>query len=65
MLAEAKRRGQELPFLSLLREIVETCELQGEGGRDNSVTIEEIRRRKTTGKANVHDRIRKGAAGGQ
>ncbi len=65
MLAEAKRRGQELPFLLLLREIVETCERHGEGGRDNSVTIEEIRRRRTTCEANVHDRIRKGTTGGQ
>jgi 3-hydroxyisobutyrate dehydrogenase len=46
MLAEATRRGQELPFLSLLREVVEAAERHGDGGRDNSITIEEIRRRK-------------------
>ena len=47
MLPEATRRGQALPFLSLLREVVEAGERAGEGERDNSITIEEIRRRKT------------------
>ena len=48
MLAEATRHGQELPFLSLLREVVEAGERHGDGGRDNAVTIEEIRRRRTS-----------------
>ncbi len=46
MLGEATRRGQDLPFLSLLREVLEACERHGEGGRDNAIAIEEIRRRR-------------------
>lgn len=47
MLPEAASRGQELPFLSLLREVVEAGVSHGDGERDNSITIAEIRRRKT------------------
>ncbi|HZD90546.1 MAG TPA: NAD-binding protein, partial [Pseudolabrys sp.] len=46
MLTEAERRGQQLPFLSLLAEVLESCERHGEGERDNAVSINEIRRRK-------------------
>lgn len=46
MLAEAQRRGQQLPLLSVLRELLEACERHGEGERDNAITIEEIRRRR-------------------
>lgn len=61
MLGEAVRRGQELPFLSLLAEVVEACERRGEGERDNAITIEEIRRRRKTG-----DEMRNtGATGGR
>ena len=65
MLPEAARRGQELPFLSLLREVVEAGERAGEGGRDNSITIEEIRRRKVAGQTNAGDGKRKGEKGGE
>ena len=61
MLAEATRLGQDLPFLTLLREVVEAGERHGEGGRDNSITIEESRRRKTAGAG----KKKTGAAGGQ
>jgi 3-hydroxyisobutyrate dehydrogenase-like beta-hydroxyacid dehydrogenase len=45
MLGEAEKRGQTLPFLTLLAEVLEACERHGDGGRDNCITIEEIRRR--------------------
>ncbi len=45
MLGEAKRRGQALPFLSVLADVLEGCERHGDGERDNAITIEEIRRR--------------------
>lgn len=61
MLGEAAQGGQELPFLSLLAEVVEACERRGEGERDNAITIEEIRRRKTAGAGQK----KTGAAGGQ
>lgn len=60
MLAEATRRGQNLPFLSLLAEVLESCERHGEGERDNAVTIEEIRRRKLARRASD----KRGAADG-
>ncbi len=61
MLGEAARRGQELPFLSLLAEVVEACERRGEGERDNAITIEEIRRRRSAG----DEKPNSGAAGGR
>jgi 3-hydroxyisobutyrate dehydrogenase len=45
ILGEAKKRGQPLPFASLLVEILEACERHGDAERDNAITIEEIRRR--------------------
>jgi putative dehydrogenase len=45
MLAEAQKRGQELPMLARLLELLETCEARGEGDKDNTFTLEEIRRR--------------------
>jgi 3-hydroxyisobutyrate dehydrogenase-like beta-hydroxyacid dehydrogenase len=45
MLSEAARRGQPLPFLALLDEVLAACERHGDGERDNCITIEEIRRR--------------------
>jgi 3-hydroxyisobutyrate dehydrogenase len=45
MLAFAAKRGQALPFLALLAEVLEACERHGDGERDNAITIEEIRRR--------------------
>jgi putative dehydrogenase len=47
ILSEARRRGQQLPFASLLVEVLESCERRGDGERDNAITIEEIRRRST------------------
>jgi len=48
ILGEARRRGQQLPFASLLVEVLEACERHGDGERDNAITIEEIRRRSTS-----------------
>ncbi len=45
MLGEAGKRGQALPFLAVLAEVLEACERRGDGERDNAITIEEIRRR--------------------
>ena len=47
ILSEARRRGQQLPFASLLIEVLEACERHGDAERDNAITIEEIRRRST------------------
>jgi len=46
ILSEACKRGQQLPFASLLVEVLEACERHGDAERDNAITIEEIRRRK-------------------
>jgi 3-hydroxyisobutyrate dehydrogenase len=46
ILGEARKRGQQLPFASLLVEVLEACERHGDAERDNAITIEEIRRRK-------------------
>jgi 3-hydroxyisobutyrate dehydrogenase-like beta-hydroxyacid dehydrogenase len=45
MLAESQKRGQELPMLARLLELLEACEARGEGDMDNTFTLEEIRRR--------------------
>ncbi len=45
MLNEARQRGQQLPLLSVLADILQACEGHGDGERDNAITIEEIRRR--------------------
>jgi 3-hydroxyisobutyrate dehydrogenase-like beta-hydroxyacid dehydrogenase len=45
MREEAARRGQPLPLLSVLAELLEACERHGDGECDNAITIEEIRRR--------------------
>jgi 3-hydroxyisobutyrate dehydrogenase-like beta-hydroxyacid dehydrogenase len=47
ILGEAKKRGQPLPFATLLVEILEACERHGDAERDNAITIQEIRRRGT------------------
>jgi 3-hydroxyisobutyrate dehydrogenase-like beta-hydroxyacid dehydrogenase len=47
MLAQAGRLGQELPLARLNAEILRACVNHGEGDRDNSVVISEIRRRAT------------------
>lgn len=49
MLAQARATGQELPLLAVHAEILEACVQAGEGERDNSVVVEEIRRRNREG----------------
>ena len=46
MLEQAKARGQGLPLAETYVSIVDGCVAAGEGNLDNSVVIEEIRRRK-------------------
>ena len=45
MLDQAEKRGQPLPLLSVHCDVLETCVRNGEGDLDNSVIIQEIRRR--------------------
>jgi putative dehydrogenase len=46
MLDQARAVGQELPLLKVHAEVLEACLRAGEGDLDNSVVIEEIRRRR-------------------
>lgn len=46
MLEQAKARGQGLPLAETYLSIVDGCVAAGEAERDNSIVIEEIRRRK-------------------
>jgi 3-hydroxyisobutyrate dehydrogenase-like beta-hydroxyacid dehydrogenase len=46
MLDQAARIGQALPLLEVHRDILAACVAAGEGGLDNSVVINEIRRRR-------------------
>jgi 3-hydroxyisobutyrate dehydrogenase-like beta-hydroxyacid dehydrogenase len=45
MIAQARKIGQELPLLAVHAAVLEACVRHGEGERDNSIVIEEIRRR--------------------
>jgi 3-hydroxyisobutyrate dehydrogenase-like beta-hydroxyacid dehydrogenase len=45
MLEQAQRAGQKLPLLEIHADALEACMRHGEGDKDNSVIIEEIRRR--------------------
>jgi 3-hydroxyisobutyrate dehydrogenase-like beta-hydroxyacid dehydrogenase len=45
ILAQARKLGQDLPLARLNAEILENCVLKGEGEADNSIVIQEIRRR--------------------
>jgi 3-hydroxyisobutyrate dehydrogenase-like beta-hydroxyacid dehydrogenase len=47
ILEQAAKRGQEMPLAALNAAVLEACIKRGEGERDNSAVIEEIRRRKT------------------
>jgi 2-hydroxy-3-oxopropionate reductase len=47
MLDQAGKRGQSLPLATLNAEVLAACVSRGEGERDNSAVIEEMRRRKT------------------
>jgi 3-hydroxyisobutyrate dehydrogenase-like beta-hydroxyacid dehydrogenase len=46
MLELGERLGQELPALKVHNEVLEACVRVGEGERDNSIVVEEIRRRR-------------------
>jgi len=46
ILAQAASRGQEMSLAALNAAVLEACVQHGEGERDNSAVIEEIRRRK-------------------
>jgi 3-hydroxyisobutyrate dehydrogenase len=46
MLEQARAVGQELPMLKVHAEVLEACLRAGEGELDNSVVIEELRRRR-------------------
>ena len=46
MLDQAGKRGQSLPLATLNAEVLSACVSRGEGERDNSAVIEEMRRRK-------------------
>jgi 3-hydroxyisobutyrate dehydrogenase-like beta-hydroxyacid dehydrogenase len=46
MLDQGRRLGQELPMLALHCGVLEACVRAGEAERDNSIVVEEIRRRR-------------------
>ena len=46
MLDQARAVGQELPLLNVHADVLQACLRHGEGDLDNSVVIEEIRRRR-------------------
>jgi 3-hydroxyisobutyrate dehydrogenase-like beta-hydroxyacid dehydrogenase len=45
ILDQAEAAGQPLPMLSLHADVLEACVRAGEGDMDNSIIIEEVRRR--------------------
>jgi hypothetical protein len=45
MLGQAGQLGQDLPMLKVHRDVLEACVRAGEAERDNSIVVEEIRRR--------------------
>jgi 3-hydroxyisobutyrate dehydrogenase-like beta-hydroxyacid dehydrogenase len=45
MLDQARKAGQQLPLLEIHAEVLEACIGHGDSERDNSIVIEEIRRR--------------------
>ncbi len=47
MLDQARRAGQKLPLLEIHVEVLEACVRHGDSERDNSIVIEEIRRRRS------------------
>jgi 3-hydroxyisobutyrate dehydrogenase-like beta-hydroxyacid dehydrogenase len=48
ILDQADNAGQELPLLTVHAEVLEACQRHGDGDQDNSIVIEEIRRRHIT-----------------
>jgi 3-hydroxyisobutyrate dehydrogenase-like beta-hydroxyacid dehydrogenase len=51
MMDQAHKLGQELPLLEVHAAVLEACVRQGESEKDNSIVIEEIRRRAHDGAA--------------
>jgi 3-hydroxyisobutyrate dehydrogenase-like beta-hydroxyacid dehydrogenase len=49
MLDQARKAGQQLPLLEIHADVLEACLRHGEGEQDNSIVIEEIRRRTLPG----------------
>jgi 2-hydroxy-3-oxopropionate reductase len=45
MLDQARKAGQKLPLLEIHADVLEACLRRGDGEEDNSIVIEEIRRR--------------------
>lgn len=48
MLDQARKVGQQLPLLEVHADVLRACLRHGEGERDNSIVIEEVRRRRLT-----------------
>ena len=46
MLELGERLGQQLPALQVHNDVLEACVRSGEADRDNSIVVEEIRRRR-------------------
>lgn len=46
MIREATRRDQQLPLATVLVDVLEACERNGDADADNAIMIEEIRRRR-------------------
>ena len=46
MLDQARKTGQQLPLLEIHADVLQACLRAGEGEQDNSIVIEEIRRRR-------------------
>ena len=55
MIDQADKLGQELPLLKVHTAVLEACVRHGESERDNSIVIEEIRRRARTTKPHDAD----------
>jgi 3-hydroxyisobutyrate dehydrogenase len=47
MLDQARHAKQRLPLLEIHADVLQACVRHGEGDLDNSIVIEEIRRRRT------------------
>jgi 3-hydroxyisobutyrate dehydrogenase-like beta-hydroxyacid dehydrogenase len=48
MLDQARNVGQQLPLLTVHAEVLQACQQHGEAERDNSIVVEEIRRRRVS-----------------
>jgi 3-hydroxyisobutyrate dehydrogenase-like beta-hydroxyacid dehydrogenase len=45
MLDQARKAGQQLPLLQIHADVLQACVRHGDAEQDNSIVIEEIRRR--------------------